>query len=81
MSPGTYSLKFIDNNNCEIISEPFTVKTYDEFQTQNVVKTDISCFGASDGKLKIGSIKGGELPYKIIVESSDEFIEKVLYEE
>ena len=81
LSPGTYSLKFIDNNNCEIISESFTVKTYDEFQTQNVVKTDISCFGASDGKLKIGSIKGGELPYKIIVESSDDFIEKVLYEE
>ena len=81
LSPGTYSLKFIDNNNCEIISESFTVKTYDEFQTQNVVITDISCFGASDGKLKIGSIKGGELPYKIIVESSDEFIEKVLYEE
>ena len=51
------------------------------FKVQDVIKTDISCFGANDGKLKIGSIKGGDLPYKIIVESSDEFIDKVLYEE
>ena len=81
LSPGTYSLKFIDNNKCEIISESFTVKTYDEFLIQNVITTDVSCFGANDGKLKIGSIKGGDLPYKITVESSDEFIIKTIYEE
>ena len=81
LSPGTYSLKFIDNNKCEIISESFTVKTYDEFLIQNVITTDVSCFGANDGKLKIGSIKGGDLPYKITVESSDEFIVKTIYEE
>ena len=81
LSPGTYSLKFIDNNKCEIISESFTVKTYDEFLIQNVITTDVSCFGANDGKLKIGSIKGGDLPYKITVESSDEFILKTIYEE
>ena len=81
LSPGTYSLKFIDSNKCEIISEPFTIETYDEFEIKNVIKTDISCFGANDGKLKIGAIKGGDLPYKIVIESSDEFIEKTFYEE
>lgn len=81
LSPGTYSLKFVDNNKCEIISDSFTINTYDEFVVKDIDKTDISCAGAKDGKLKIGSIKGGDLPYKIIIESSDEFIEKVLYEE
>ena len=81
LSPGTYSLKFIDSSKCEIISDSFTIETYEEFIVENISKTDISCFGANDGKLKIGAIKGGVLPFKIVIESSDEFIEKIFYEE
>lgn len=81
LNPGTYSLKFIDSNQCEITSESFTIESSDEFIVEDINITDISCSGAEDGILEIGSIKGGKLPYRVIVESSNNFIEKILYDE
>ena len=79
IAPGTYTLKFVDSNKCEIISESFTVETLDEFIVDNIQITDVSCKGFGDGKIKLGSVKGGKLPYKLIIESNNSSrIEKII---
>ena len=71
LDPGEYSLKFIDSNGCEIVSDLFTIGNYDEFKVESIVTTDVTCSGAQDGVLKIPAISGGLVPYRIIFESSN----------
>ncbi|WP_323755537.1 PKD domain-containing protein [Roseivirga sp.] len=68
LSPGTYSVTIRDANNCQVtgsydITDPPILNL-------SGTATDISCFGADDGKINI-TVSGGEAPYTFVWSNGD----------
>ena len=73
LSSGTYSLTFLDNNNCEVstsinIAEPDSIITTLAV-TSSFNGYDISCFNASDASVSATS-SGGSSPYLYSLDSN-----------
>lgn len=78
LNVGNYFLKVIDENGCESLSEKFSVSELEEFKVDNVIKYDIECFGEQSGKVLIENVKGGNPPYKVVLQSNNYYYEKIL---
>ena len=68
LSPGTYSVIIRDVNNCQVtgsydITDPPILNL-------SGTETDITCFGANDGKIDI-TVSGGEAPYTFVWSNGD----------
>lgn len=64
VAPGDYSLSLTDANNCiQIISSIKVRETFEELQLDSFLISDISCNGASDGRMT-AFISGGAPPYR-----------------
>jgi gliding motility-associated-like protein len=63
LSPGTYTVSITDANNCTY-TDTITIIEAPIFEI-NSVKTDISCFGASDGAIDL-TIVGGVAPLQLL---------------
>jgi len=60
-----YTFKITDSNNCELI-EPFII-TQPNLLVASFIEQNISCFGASDGKLTVSAV-GGTAPYQYSID-------------
>lgn len=68
---GSYSLKVIDNNNCELTSGDYVVNEPAEINV-SVAKQDISCYNSEDGKITVDADGGtGEFTWLYRVGSND----------
>lgn len=61
LESGDYSLTILDAGNCPVISN-YTVAEPTVISINTILKKDISCFGAANGKVDI-SVTGGTSPY------------------
>ncbi len=65
-----YEYKVVDSNNCELF-KPFIVSQPDEL-IASFVPTNISCFGANDGRIVVSAI-GGTAPYLFSIDGGVTF--------
>lgn len=61
---GTYYLTVTDNGKCPFVKSYF-VGEPGQFQILSQPKTDITCFGANDGRINV-NVTGGTQPYKYV---------------
>jgi len=76
LAPGSYDVRMRDaaNQACETILNPSVVITEPSVLSAVVDKTDISCFGANDGRIVISSPSGGYGSYDYSINGGTEWL-------
>ncbi|WP_185955195.1 SprB repeat-containing protein [Solitalea koreensis] len=66
---GTYTLKVVDSNGCEMNLNEVVVESYPQIITQISAKTDVSCWGGNDGSFTATVESGGSAPFEYSIDN------------